>query len=144
MPVFADYDILLTMGLSIRGIGWRAERLSVNFGGGYGASALVGLATGLHKFNIRMSVLPDATTNVGQINSKTWFDYYYDFFIDHTGGAEEEFMIFWRGEYWHVKFAEVEIDFERFKGDIYSTGIDLVQVRVPAYATYRSNGSAGT
>jgi len=143
MPVLADYDVLNTTGLMIKNVGWRAERLSVNFGGGYGASVLVGLANGLHRFTLQMSVLPDSATPVGQISSKTWFDYYYDFFIAHVGGAEEEFMLFWRGEYWHVKFSDPEIDFERFKSDIYSTGIEVQQVRVPGYATYRANGSAG-
>jgi hypothetical protein len=126
--------------VSIKKVAWAGSKLRAEFGGGYGAAAIVGAASGLHRFTISMSVLPTATANVGQISSQTWFAYYYAFFIARTTGGEETFYITWNSKTWHVKFADVHIDFDRFVGDIYSTGIDLRQVRVTG-TTYASDGS---
>ncbi len=133
-------ETLNLTAVSIKRITWGGNKLRVKFGEGYFASALVGAAAGLHRFSLSMKALPKGTTNVGQISSKTWFNYYYEFFIARTTGADESFYITWDSRIWHAKFVETSIDFERFKGDIYSTGVELEQVRIVG-TTYNADGS---
>lgn len=126
--------------MRVKDLGWRAEKLRGNFGSGYGASALVGVASGLHRFAIGAGgVLSDELTmpSVGT----TWFDYYYDFFIARTTGAEERFLIPWRSKWWHVRFVENEMSWEKFRDAIYTGSLELEQVRVPAFSSYNSDGS---
>ncbi len=128
------------LGATVTRVIWGGSKLRVEFGEGYFASALVGGAAGLHRFTLTMRVLPTSTTPVGQISSKTWFAYYYEFFIARTTGADETFYVAWNSKTWHVKFVETSISIDRFKDNIYSTGVELRQVRV-AGVTYNADGS---
>jgi len=142
MPNSEDYVELNLSGLKMRikNVAWKGERLRAEFGGGYSAAAVVGAASGLHRFSISASVQPD--TSIAMVSSQTYFDYLYDFFIARTTGAEERFMVQWRSKYWHVVFAEPEMSFEAFKSSIYSLGgLELMQCRVANFSSYDTDGS---
>ena len=141
MPTINDYEeLIITAGMRIRSVEWGADVIRKDFGYGYGATALVGPATGLHKFRLQASILPDSTS-LGTIGGLAWFDYYYDFFIARTTGSEPMFYVRWRSAYWHVRFASPEVSFDKFKGDLYAGGVELEQKRVVDFTTYAADGS---
>lgn len=138
---YTSFSELLLTGMKIRSFTIRGEVIDADFGNGYGASVLVGHAGGLHRWTISAKILP-GYTSLGTINSKAWFDYYYEFFIARTTGATRQFYIDWDGRWWHVRFAENEMSYEKFKGDLYAgPGIELVQTRVVGFSSYNSDGS---
>lgn len=141
MPNSEDYEeLVVSTGMRIRRVTWGAEVIRTDFGYGYGAAALVGPATGLHKFTLSASILPNTTT-FGTIGGKAWFDYYYDFFIARTTGGEPMFMVQWRSKSWHVRFAAAEMSADKFKGELYAGGLELEQRRVADFSSYDTDGS---
>jgi hypothetical protein len=142
MPSAGDYQTLNLMGAHIQGFQWKGEALRCSYGSGYGSQALVGVAHGLHRFMILGKCLPDET--VLMPNGQTWFRYYYDFFIARTTGTEPNFLINWRQKVWHVRFADMELDYEVFRNSLYAGGHTLEQVRVRSFFSYFSDGSVNT
>jgi hypothetical protein len=144
MPSYiGDYEILDTTGMHIQSVAWRGEVLSANFGSGYEASAGVGVSSGLHRFRLSAQTLPDDERDECFIDDQTWFRYYYEFFQRHTTtGTRRQFFVVWDEKYWHVKFVEAEIGFEKFvRSLLYSQGgLELTQIRVSGL-TYETDGS---
>lgn len=138
MPTRSDYTQLSITRMTIKAVSWRGEIIRREGGGGYFNQATVGLAGGLHKFYISASILPD-DSNLGTISGSAWFDYYYDFYIARTTGAVELFWIRWNDLHWHVRFAETEMSFDKFKGDLYGAGVELEQRRAFG-VTYNAGG----
>jgi hypothetical protein len=136
------YDEINLTGMDIDNVDWGGSRLQVSFGHGYGAFALTGNPAGLHHWKISDSgVLPDrAGTDYGPIGSQSRFDYYYEFFKSHTTGAEEIFIIAWRGKKYHACFTDAKQSYERFTEDLFSGGVDIEQRRVAGFV-YNADGS---
>lgn len=137
------YDEINLEGMDIDEVPWSGSRLRVSFGHGYGAFAKTGNAAGLHRWKISSGgVLPDRTTDdcLPFPGPQSRFDYYYEFFKDHTTGAEEIFVIEWRGKKYHACFVSNEINFERLTDDLYDGGVEVVQRRVVGFG-YNSDGS---
>jgi hypothetical protein len=136
------YDEISLEGMDIDEVGWTGSRLRVSFGHGYGAFALTGNAAGLHRWKISSGgLLPDRDgADYLPIDGVSRFEYYYEFFIDHTTGAEEIFIIQWRGKKYHACFAEPTQSFEQFTSDLYNGGVEIRQRRVAGFL-YNADGS---
>lgn len=128
-------------GMNIDSVAWRGARLRADFGGGYGAFAVVDDAHGLHRWAISAGALPDNADHL--IDGVSRFEYYYEFFKAHTTGAEEVFEIAWRGQTWHACFVEDEASFEAFTSDLYAGGVEIRQRKVAGYL-YNADGSVST
>lgn len=136
------YDEINLTGMDIDNVDWGGSRLRVSFGHGYGAFALTGNAAGLHRWKISSGgVLPDRDeADYLPIDGVSRFDYYYNFFKDHTTGAEEIFIVTWRGKSYHACFVEASQSYERFTDDLFNGGVEIMQRRVQG-VTYLDDGS---
>jgi hypothetical protein len=142
-------DILDTTGMQIEEAKWTGMVLRSNYGGGYGDIALVDSAAGLHMWTLKRSTLPgnpSIAPIVAAASTQSRLDYYWDFFKEHTTGANEIFIISWRGKKYHASFAEPsmsvsKIAFKLFDPEIYSGGgLQIKQRRVVGF-TYSADGS---
>jgi hypothetical protein len=140
-----SYDEINLTGMDIDEVDWGGSRLRVSFGHGYGAFALTGNAAGLHHWKISDSgVLPDRTAaDYLPISGQSRFDYYYEFFKAHTTGAEEIFIIEWRGKKYHACFTDAKQSYQRFTEDLFSGGVEIDQRRVAGFL-YDDDGSIDT
>lgn len=142
MPLLSDYRELSLVGLEIDEVGWKGTRLRAEFGGGYGAFALpLGNSGGLHRWTLSSGALPDDDAYQNLIEGVPRFQYYFDFFKDHTEGDEEIFMIEFRGKYYHAAFAEPEISAGMETIDLFTMdGVEIMQRKVSGIA-YNADGS---
>jgi hypothetical protein len=130
-------------GLNIDQVKWRGDVLRANFGGGYGAAAVVGPTAGLHEWELSDGgVSPDRDdADHLPIDGVSRFEYYYEFFKDHTTGTEEVFIIEWRGKKWHASFSDPDLSAEQMTSDLFGiTGVRIRQRRV-AGIIYNDDGS---
>lgn len=127
MPTIEDFNQLDLRGMRITAVALRAEKLRVSFGSGYGASALVGAAFPLHEWTIGGPFLPDVDGLLPALDGKNWFEYHYDFFVEHTLGATEYFVIAWRNKHWHVRYKDPEMSFDVFKTALMEQGPGGIQ-----------------
>jgi hypothetical protein len=139
------YDELNLEGLNVDNFKWRGDVLRANYGNGYGDSVLVGNAAGLHMWELSDGgVSPDRTTgdaSGSEIDSVSRFEYYWEFFKDHTTGTTEIFILEWRNKFWHASFAEPEIGAEQMTYDLFTiSGVKVRQRRVPGFV-YDADGS---
>ena len=143
MPTYDELEV--SVGMMIEGTKWTGPVLRANFGEGYGAAALVGNAAGLHLWTLKQAQLPGDASLV-PIDSKSRFDYYWDFYVAHTTGTTEIFIIEWRGKKYHASFVDPDMDVQRAAFKIgspdWSTGggWKIRQRRVAGF-TYNSDGS---
>lgn len=142
MPLFDDYDELNLTGIEIEPVELRVERLKASFGGGYGANASVGSSHGLWGWEIGSECLPDDADYQDLIAGVPRFQYYKDFFLDHTvGDSNEVFAIDFRGRKFHCSFADDSISGVMHSYDLFSlSGIKLEMRKVPGIY-YRDDGS---
>lgn len=105
-------EIEVSVGMMIEGTKWTGDTLRVDFGGGFGAAALVGPAHGLYLWTLKQAQLP-GDSDLVPINAQSRLDYYLNFFKDHTTGATEIFIIEWRGKKYHASFVENDMDVAR-------------------------------
>lgn len=142
MSDFLSYDELSLAGLEIEPVDLRVERLTAKFGGGYGASAAVGHESGLWGWELGAEVLADDTSYQDQIGGLPSFEYYRQFFLDHTvGAAGEIFQIDFRGRKFHCSFADDAISGSMLTYDLFSlAGVRLEMRRVPGIY-YLEDGS---
>lgn len=142
MPLLSDYRELSLVGLEIDEVGWKGTRLRAEFGGGYGAFALpLGNSGGLHRWTLSSGALPDDDAYQNLIEGVPRFQYYFDFFKDHTEGDEEIFMIEFRGKYYHAAFAEPEISAGMETIDLFTMdGVEIIQRKVSGIL-YDTDGS---
>jgi hypothetical protein len=139
------YDTLSLEGINVDSVNWRGDVLRANYGNGYGDSVLVGNAAGLHMWELSDGgVSPDRTTgdaSGSEIDSVSRFEYYWEFFKDHTTGTTEIFILEWRNKFWHASFAEPEIGAEQMTYDLFTiSGVKVRQRRVVGF-TYNTDGS---
>jgi hypothetical protein len=142
MVSILDYDELSLLGLDIEPIELRVERLKASFGSGYGASAAVGHPSGLWGWEIGAEVLADDASYVDQIEGLPSFEYYRQFYLDHTvGDAGEIFQIDFRGRKFHCAFSDDSISGSMHTYDLFSlSGVKLEMRRVPGIY-YLDDGS---
>lgn len=139
------YDTLSLEGINVDSVNWRGDVLRANYGNGYGDSVLVGNAAGLHMWELSDGgVSPDRTTgdaSGSEIDSVSRFEYYWEFFKDHTTGTTEIFILEWRNKFWHASFAEPEIGAEQMTYDLFTiSGVKVRQRRVVGVG-YNDDGS---
>jgi hypothetical protein len=97
-----------------------------NYGNGYRATRLlVGNAAGLHTWELSRwrsfarSRRP-ATHRAARSILFQRFEYYWEFFKDHTTGTTEVFILEWRSKKYHASFAEPELGFEQLTADLFA------------------------
>lgn len=140
MPALSDFVELSLNGLEIDSVSWQAPRLTANFGDGYGATAIVGSAAGLHRWVLSSGALPDADNYGNLINSLPRFEYYFEFIKLHTT-TKEIFQIEYRGKNYHASFVNNNFDAEMLTLDLFSTeGVEIKQRRVEGIV-YDTDGS---
>lgn len=137
-----DFDeLVLEDSMNIDAVKWHGERLRADFGAGFGATAVVGPTSGLFGWQLGAGVLPADTDYGNLINSKSRFDYYFDFFQEHTTGDQDVFQIEYRGRKYHASFKEPEAAYQRHTEDLFTPeGLELIQRRV-ADIYYLEDGS---
>jgi len=114
----------------------RFEELENNLGDGYFSQALYGANTGLRSWKLKLNslahtdVLPNTVTDVsGATVSRE--EYLWNLFC-HTKVTGEPFVFRSprNGQYYLVRFADKELSYQKMRVKIYSTGVELKQVRV--------------
>lgn len=131
MPI-TDYDELSLEGVNIDQTVRRFSVLKVSFGDGYESGALVGAANGLHRWTLSAGAWPDSAT-YGQINGKTWMEYYWSFFQSHVSAGNTPFLIEWRGRKYFASFDNVEQTVEVFTSNLFAGNLTITQRRVAGY-----------
>jgi hypothetical protein len=140
MPELSDYQVLSLVGLEIDDVSRRSERLTANFGGGYGATALVGSPGGLHTWRLSSGALPDDASYGYLINGLPRFEYYWEFFTTHTT-TRDVFEIEFRGKRYHASFVQDEQTASMYSIDLFSMeGVEIRQRKVKGIR-YWSDGS---
>lgn len=130
-------------GMRLESVSWAGGKLSTSFGGGYGASVVVGDVGGLHRWKLHSGgVWPDNSTYGLTISGSNRFTYYWEFFKTHTTGATDIFILAFRSKNYHASFVETEMSVDRFRKtlDLYEGGIEIRQRRVVG-ESYESDGS---
>lgn len=131
MPI-TDYDELSLEGVNIDQTVRRFSVLKASFGDGYESGALVGAANGLHRWTLSSGAWPDSAT-YGQINGKTWMEYYWSFFQSHVSAGNTPFLIEWRGRKYFASFDNVEQTVEVFTSNLFAGNLTITQRRIAGY-----------
>lgn len=142
MPTISDYDELDLTGLEIGAISLKVERLTCDFGSGYGASASVGTGSGLWGWELSSEVVTDDDSYNDLIESVPSFQYYEQFFRDHTeGDAGDLFVIDFRGQKFLASFDTDSIGGEMHTYDLFSLDGVKVKMRRTAGMDFNADGS---
>lgn len=140
MPGVFEFDELDMTGMNFDTVGWGGEVIRKSLGGGRGVSALVGNVGGLHRWALSAGVLPGDDDYGNLVDGTNRFDYYFDFFREHTTGDQEVFIIEWRNKKYHAAFTEPSIEFEVFTSDLFAGGVSVEQRTVEG-SIYNDDGS---
>jgi len=142
MPLLSDYEEFDLTALEIDSVDFEGTKLSVDFGNDYGAFALpAGNNAGPKRWVISSGCLPDDADYLNLVNDMPRFEYWVDFWQRHTTGDEEIFMIEFRGEHFHCKFAETTMSASMETIDLFTAeGVEVVKRKVAGIA-YNANGS---
>jgi len=120
----------------------RFEELENDLGDGYFSQALYGANTGLRRWKLKLptlahtDVLPNTVTDVsGATVSRE--EYLWNLFC-HTKVTGEPFVFTSPrdGQYHLVRFADKDLSYQKMRVKIYSTGVELKQVRIPGEAVF--------
>lgn len=134
--------------LNLQSLGWKAPLLTANFGEGFGAGALAGLASGLHRWNLAASVLPDLDDYSidyeldGDDYTDPRFTYLFEFIKRHIGLNNKPFVIKdpRTGRKFLASFDTNDFEFTAITALIFEGGINLVQRRAEGLS-FNSDGS---
>lgn len=141
MPALDTFEELSLVGLEINTVSWRGERLSVDYGSGFGDEAATGTESGLWGWELSAEVLTDDDSYNDLIDGVPSAQYYFDFFKSHTTGTTSIFRIEFRGKYYHASFVEPEWMGEMHTIDLFSMdGVAIKMRRVRGHA-YDSDGA---
>ncbi len=114
----------------------RFEELENDLGDGYFSQALYGANTGLRSWKLKLGtlahtdVLPNTVTDVsGATVSRE--EYLWNLFC-YTKVTGEPFVFRSprNGQYYLVRFADKELSYQKMRVKIYSTGVELKQIRI--------------
>lgn len=100
---------------------------------GYYAQLLLGSNTGLRRWKITMPSLDSGTRTATGINGETltWEEYIWDLFLESKiSGAPFAYQSLHNNQYYLVRFADPSLTYERLFVQLYSTGVELKQVRI--------------
>lgn len=120
----------------------RFTELENDLGDGYSSQVLYGANTGLRSWKLKLptlahtDVLPNTVTDVsGATVSRE--EYLWNLFC-HTKVTGEPFVFISPrdGQYHLVRFADKELSYQKMRVKIYSTGVELKQVRIPGEAIF--------
>jgi len=120
----------------------RFEELENDLGDGYYSQALYGSSTGLRSWKLKLGtlahtdVLPNTVTDVsGATVSRE--EYLWNLFC-YTKVTGEPFVFTSPrdGQYHLVRFADKELSYQKMRVKIYSTGVELKQVRVAGESVF--------
>jgi hypothetical protein len=121
----------------------RFEELENDLGDGYFSQALYGANTGLRKWKLKLAslahtdVLPNTVTDVsGATVSRE--EYLWNLFC-YTKVTGEPFVFTSPrdGQYHLVRFADKDLSYQKMRVKIYSTGVELKQVRIPGESIFQ-------
>ena len=144
-----DYEELqLDKFINVTNLSWRPPLLEANFGGGYGAGAVVA-PYGLHKWVLTAAVIPDLDAFSidyevdGDPFTDTRFEYFFSFLKRHALLGNKPFVI--RDPRTETKFlvaAEIAegVEFEQMTAALFSGGITLRERRADDL-TFNTDGS---
>lgn len=120
----------------------RFEELENSLGDGYYSQTLYGANTGLRSWKLKLptlahtDVLPNTVTDVsGATVSRE--EYLWNLFC-YTKVTGEPFVFTSPrdGQYHLVRFADKELSYQKMRVKIYSTGVELKQVRIPGESVF--------
>lgn len=120
----------------------RFEELENDLGDGYFSQALYGANTGLRRWKLKLGslahtdVLPNTVTDVsGATVSRE--EYLWNLFC-YTKVTGDPFVFTSPrdGQYHLVRFADKDLSYQKMRVKIYSTGIELKQVRIPGDSVF--------
>lgn len=141
-PLAAFGDLLDLTGLEITPVSLTIERLTCDFGSGYGESASIGTGSGLWGWELSAEVLTDAAAYHDLIATLPSFQYYINFYLDHTEGtAGEIFRIDFRGKQYHASFADESISGTMETYDLFTLSGVKLKMRRMFGVTYNADGS---
>jgi hypothetical protein len=115
--------------------------LENDLGDGYYAQTLIGANTGLRRWKLKLGTL--ASNQVPSITSGvtgttlTREQYLWELFMyTKVSGQPFVFKSPRNGQYYFARFADKELSYQKMKVKIYSTGVELKQVRLPGEAVF--------
>lgn len=133
-------ETLDTKGFFFEQVGIKAARLAANYGDGYTKGARIGSPDGLKAWKVTIAALPDLPQHragVGQFED-TRARYLWDFWLRHKLQKTSEIFRLpdpWPRDvtrpYVFAKFAEEELNFQMFSAAVFSTGLVLMEARIP-------------
>lgn len=149
MALLDDFELLNhEQLLNINSFAWKGHMLYANLGDGYGKGVLSGNSSGLRKWALSSSVLPDLDNytidyNIlgGADQTDTRFTYLFEFFKRHIVANNKPFVIRFRNDVWLVSFEGNQIDFEVITCTIFSGGAVVVSQRRVPELSFNANGS---
>lgn len=143
-----NYEILQhEKMLNIQPFGWKGNLLTANFGDGFGAGALSGKSSGLHRWGMSAGVLPDMDCysidySVDESDfTATRFVYFLEFFKRHITLGNKPFLIEFRNKFWLVSFDSDQIDFEQMTATLFTGGTVSLRQRRVADLQFQADGS---
>lgn len=135
-------DELDLTGLEITPVTLNVERLKASFGSGYGATASVGPGSGLWGWELASDALPDAEAYGNLIQNLPRFQYYTNFFLDHTEGtAGDTFRVDFRGKQYHAGFSDDSIGGSMQTYDLFDMSGVKLEMRRRQGVFYNDDGS---
>jgi hypothetical protein len=141
MPALSSFEEFNLTGMDIDDFDATGEIIEANYGAGYGDKAVVGGT--LHRWRVSAGVLCDAASYGDPIEGVPSFQYYYDFFLEHTTGGSDIFEIEFRGKRYHASFASPTQSYEMFTIDLFGGGLEIKQRRARG-VVYNDDGSIFT
>lgn len=141
-----ERETLLEIGNFGLSTGIRFELVEQEMGDGYDYSILTGSSAGLRSWALVFKVLPgtlDGGIDLGdEVQSRA--DYLWNFFLRRKAEANSSFKLVdpKDGKSYLVKFLEHELSYEMFAGQLFSSGVKLVQRREVGVNTL-DDGSLG-
>jgi len=129
-----SFETLDQTGFKFEATAVEFAQLSANFGGGYEATSLIGLASGLREWNIRIAALPDMaehTIETVAYGIQTRADYLWDFYVRQQAAGNKSFwLVDVREELKYlVKFVETKLTYEVFTATLYAASLRLRERR---------------
>ncbi len=133
---FEPLNLCGSFGLSV-GVGF--QMLSHQYVGGYREDLRTGPRNGLRKYSLKYNTLSQsqqATVNVGNgAEVQNAADYLWDFYVRKMNNNREPFTVHdpRSKQLTLVVFADDDLSYEMFAAYLYSTGVNLLECRLPGF-----------
>jgi hypothetical protein len=130
------YAILDTTGFLFTDTSLRVALLKADFGDGFGAGALIGSPNGTRTWAIQIAALPDSLEYARPVQGDTRANYLWEFFLASKIAGNAPFWLqdLKDGKFYLAEFVEDELSYSVLCAELYSTGLQLRQRRVPGMA----------